>query len=169
MSSTETHSPRERLVQEALQLEYRAATPFDAAELALLFEMAFSESGFPARGIRYSIAKAEAWIEGVVRRGSCPHLIAVHDNEIVGAMSYALDETFCVEPVAVMHMLYVKPAFQRSAVGRVLVGLVTEMAKGEGAIAFHAPIAAEIRERSLVNLFAHGGFAPIGVMMGRAL
>ena len=170
MSSAETPSPLERLVQEAVEgIEYRTAGPEDAAELALLFEMAFNESGFPSRRIRYSIGRAEAWIEGAVRKGFCPHLMAVREGELIGAMSYSLDSTFCVEPVGIMQMLYIKRPYRRSAIGRVLVGLTTEMAKSDGACAFHAPIAAEVNERSLANLFAHGGFTPIGVIMGRSL
>ena len=56
-------SLRERLFNAALtDVDYRLATRDDAHELALLFEMAFNESGFPSRGIRYSVPKAEAWL-----------------------------------------------------------------------------------------------------------
>ena len=162
--------PRKQLVLDALDLyRYRFASADDAPALAFLFEEAFNDSGFPSRGIRYSVPKAGDWLTRVLANRSCPHLVAVHDDEIVGAISYALDETFCVDPVAVMHMLYIRPAHRRSAVGRVLVGLCVDAARDEGAVAFHAPIAAEVRERSLVNLFAHGGFEPIGTIMGRSL
>ncbi len=163
-------SLRERLVLEAVEsFVYRFATRDEAHDLALLFEDAFIDSGFLSRGIRYSVSKAEAWLRRVIMQGSCPHLVALKDDEIVGAISYALDETFCIDPVAVMHMLYIKPPYRKSALGRVLVGLCVDAAKADGAAAFHAPIAAEVRERSLVNLFAHGGFEPIGAIMGRAL
>ena len=173
MTSPEDHpsrSPRERLALDAVDnYQYRFAMRDEANELALLFEQAFIDSGFGSRGIKYSVAKAEAWLRRVIINGSCPHLIALKDDEIVGAISYAMDETFCVEPVAVMHMLYVKPAHRRTAVGKVLVALCVDAARNDKAVAFHAPIAAEVREQSLVNLFAHVGFEPIGTIMGRSL
>lgn len=171
MTLQEQHrSLRERLVLDAVEsFDYRFASRDEAPELAFLFEEAFIDSGFPSRGIRYSVSKAEAWLRRVIVQGSCPHLVALKDDKIVGAISYALDETFCIEPVAVLHMLYIKPPYRRSAVGRVLVGLCMDAAKGDGAAAFHAPIAAEVREKSLVNLFAHAGCEPIGTIMGRAL
>ena len=165
-----SRSPRERLVTAAVDnYDYRFASRDEANELALLFEKAFIDSGFPSRGIEYSVAKTEAWLRDQIARGSCPHLIALKDDAIIGAISYALDETFCKEPLAIMHMLYIEPAHRRSAVGAVLVSLCVDAARNDGAVAFHAPIAAEVREGSLINLFTHAGFAPIGTIMGRSL
>jgi GNAT superfamily N-acetyltransferase len=173
MTSPEDHpskSPRERLALDAIDnYVYRFASRDEANELALLFEKAFIDSGFGSRGIRYSAAKAEAWLRDAIMRGSCPHLVALKDDAIVGAISYALDETFCEKPVAVMHMLYVEPAHRRTAVGKVLVALCADAARNDGAVAFHAPIAAQVREQSLVNLFGHAGFEPIGTIVGRSL
>src|SRR4029077_11936336 len=164
-------STRKRLFQQALErVEYRVATPEDALEIARLFQIFFSEAHYQDRGIVYDLDKAAAWIEGVVRNDSCPHIVVVHDGVIVGAPSYPLDGTFCVEPVAVMHMIYVLKAFRRSAIGRVLVALATNLAKEDGACAFHAPIAGEMDEQqSLINLFGRGGFTPIGLILGRRL
>ena len=113
--------------------------------------------------------KAGDWLARAIANHSCPHLVAVQDGEIIGAISYAMDETFCVEPVAVMHMLYIKAPHRRTAVGKLLVAMCVDAAKADGACAFHAPIAAEVREKSLVNLFTHEGFEPIGTIMGRTL
>ena len=56
------------------------------------------------------------------------------------------------------------------AIAMVLVALVVDMAAKDGACAFHAPIASEMRAaQSLVNLFKHEGFAPVGCIMGRRL
>ena len=162
-------SPRSRLFQQALdQVGYRLAESQDAAEIARLFQTFFDEAHYQDRGIVYDLDRATAWIEGVVQLGSCPHLVAVRNGAIIGAVSYSLDGTFCLAPVAVMHMIYVLKEHRRSAIGRVLVALATDLAKGDGACAFHAPIASEMSEQqSLVNLFGHGGFEPIGVIMGR--
>ena len=173
MTLSEDHpsrSPRERLVADAVEnFEYRFAARDEAPALAFLFEEAFIDSGFASRGIKYSVPKAEAWLRRVIIDGSCPHLVALKNDEIIGAISYALDETFCVEPVAVMHMLYIKPPYRRSAIGKVLIALCVDAARNDKAVAFHAPIAAQVREASLVNLFGHVGFEPIGTIMGRSL
>ena len=81
--------------------------------------------------------------------------------------SFAMDETFCVEPVAVMHMLYVKPAHRRTAVGRVLVGLADARERRRGR--FSRADRRGVTSASLVNLFANAGFDPIGAIMGRRL
>jgi L-amino acid N-acyltransferase YncA len=164
-------SPRRRLFNQALnRVDYRVATNGDAPEIARLFQTFFNEAHYQDRGIVYALDKATNWIEGVVRDGSCPHIVALHGGVIVGAVSYSLDGTFCVEPVAVMHMVYVLKAFRRSAIGRVLIALATDLAKGDGACAFHAPIASGMDEqRSLINLFGHAGFTPVGLILGRRL
>jgi GNAT superfamily N-acetyltransferase len=70
----------------------------------------------------------------------------------------------------VLGTLYVVPGHRRSAVGRVLVAVATEMAEGDGACAFHAPLASGMEEmKSLINLFAKAGFVPIGTILGRSL
>src|SRR4029077_1934066 len=164
-------SPRKRLFQQALdRLDYRVAVRDDAPEIARLFQTFFDEAHYQDRGIVYDLDRATAWIAGVVQHGSCPHLVATCDGRIVGAVSYSLDDTFCVEPVAVMHMLYALKPHRRSAIGRVLIALATEMAKGVGACAVHAPIAREPDEQSsLITLFGRGGFTPIGLILGRRL
>jgi L-amino acid N-acyltransferase YncA len=164
-------SPRERLIKAALDgFDFRLATPEDVPELGALFEVFFEEAGYKDRGIVYSRPRSETWLEHVISLGRVPHIVALQDGKIVGVCSYDLDGTFCVEPVAVMHTIFVVKEHRHSALGRVLIGLATDMAKGDGACAFHAPIASGMVEQaSLVNLFAKGGFGPIGVILGRSL
>jgi hypothetical protein len=90
--------------------------------------------------------------------------------KLVGSISYSLDETFCVEPVAVLNTVYVVPEERRSALGRVLVALVSNLARQDGACAFHAILASGmIEQKTLANLFAREGFDDIGVVMGKRL
>jgi GNAT superfamily N-acetyltransferase len=164
--------PRASLIRGTLDsTEFRLATIDDAAELAQLFATSFSESNYRERGIVYSVPRARAWLEGVISTGSCPHLVAIVEDRIVGAISYALDDTFCEKPVAVLHMFYALKEHRRSAIGRVLAALVCESAAQDGAVAFHAPLASSgLPEMATIrNLFAHAGFEPIGVIMGRKL
>jgi L-amino acid N-acyltransferase YncA len=164
---------RKRIVMDTLAgVDIRLAKPDDAPELALLFQKFFAEAGYKDRGIEYSLEASERWLHSVISRGVCPHLVAigVEDKAIVGVVSYDLDSTFCVRPVAVMHTIYVVPEWRLSAIGHVLVALVVDMAAKDGACAFHAPIASGMRAaQSLVNLFKHEGFDPVGVIMGRRL
>ncbi len=164
-------SPRERLVQGALRdIDFRLATIEDAPELAELFEVFFGEAGYKNRGVVYSRSKSRTWLRRVIETGAHPHLVAVLDGKIIGVAAYGLDETFCEDPVAVMDTVYVLPAHRRSAIGRVLVALITDLAKNDGAVAFHAPIMSGMREQaSLINLFRRGGFEPAGVLMARSL
>ena len=151
---------------------FRAATPDDAAELADLFETFFSEARYRDRGIVYSHERALAWLKGVIASGACPHVVAARldTHEIVGATSFTMDSTFCVDPVAVLHTIYVLKAYRRTAIGRVLAALMVDLALAEGAVAFHAPLASGMGESgSLQNLFQHAGFEQIGVIMGRRL
>ena len=145
---TPSRSPRERLVTPTRPTTTNTVSPHadEANEIALLFERFFAESGYPSRGIKYSVGKAEAWLERVqITQGSCPHLVAIRDDRIVGVISYSLDETFCIDPVAVLHMFYVAPEHRRSAVSMVLVALCVDAARNDGAVAFHAPLASEVR------------------------
>ena len=166
-----SRSPRKRLFQQALDnVDYRLANAYDAPEIARLFQTFFDEAHYQDRGIVYDLDLATNWIAGVIQQGSCPHLVATCDGKIVGAVSYSLDGTFCVKPVAVMHMVYALKAYRRSAIGRVLLSLAVDMAKADGACAFHAPIASEMSEqRSLANMFGRGGFKTVGLILGRSL
>jgi L-amino acid N-acyltransferase YncA len=162
---------RKRSITEILEaIEFKVASIDDAPELARLFETFFEEAHYRDRGIVYSREKSEAWLANVIGRGAVPHLVAVCDGRIVGVCAYELDGTFCLTPVAVMHTIYVVEAHRRSAIGRVLITLVTDLAKNDGACAFHAPIASGMDEqKSLINMFAKSGFEPIGVILGRKL
>jgi GNAT superfamily N-acetyltransferase len=175
MNIAHTIAPaRHRLVQEALAgVDFALAAPADAGELASLFEAFFAEADYKSRGIVYSRERAKAWLERVIKSGSCPHIIARthgYDGKIIGVTSYSLDESFCERPVAVLGTLYVVPEHRRSAVGRILVAVSTEAAIGDGACAFHAPIASGMAEmKTLKNLFTRAGFVEIGTILGRGL
>jgi L-amino acid N-acyltransferase YncA len=150
--------------------DFRVATKDDASELAALFAVFFEEARYRDRGIVYSRERALRWLEGVLANGKCPHVVATVDNKIVGACSYSFDDTFCVEPVAVLHTVYVLREHRRSVIGRMLVVLACDMAKNDGAVAFHAPLASGMVESvTLANLFVHAGFDEIGKIMGRRL
>ncbi len=181
MSIAQNTLPLQRkLVAETLEgVDFALAEPTDVAELTSLFGRFFEEAGYKSRGIVFSPEKAKLWLARVIAYGACPHIIArAHDDDseiigdgpIIGVTSYSLDDSFCFAPVAVLGTLYVVPGHRRSAVGRILVAVATEAAKGDGACAFHAPLASGMAEmKSLTNLFLKAGFDEIGTILGRSL
>jgi len=162
---------RKRIIQSTLEdVEFRLASVEDAPELNALFELFFSEAGYQDRGIVYSPENVRDWLPSVIERGVVPHLVASIDGKIIGVCAYELDKTFCVQPVAVLHTIYVVEKHRRSAIGRVLITLVMDLAKHGGAVAFHAPIVSGMEEqKSLMNMLIKCGFEVIGVIAGRRL
>jgi L-amino acid N-acyltransferase YncA len=160
-----------RVLQRAFDVfDFRMANVDDVPALVDLFEQFFSETGYQNRGIRYSRERSGNWLHRAISTGETPHLVATKDSRIVGSVSWGLDTTFCEDPVAIMHTVYVVPEHRRSAVGRILVTFMGDLAKQDGACALHAPIAAEMPEQpSLINLFTREGYASIGAILGRRL
>jgi L-amino acid N-acyltransferase YncA len=153
-----------------LKLTIEPAYREDVPELVELFARFFEESGYGDRGIVFSRAKSATWLDRVIEFGTTPHIVARMSGKIIGVVSYDLDDSFCVKPVAILHTVYVVPEHRRSTIGRMLIGLATDSAISvDGACAFHAPIASGIEEGSLKNLFIKAGFQQIGVIMGRKL
>jgi GNAT superfamily N-acetyltransferase len=114
--------------------------------------------------------RATSTIEYRVKNHLRPHLLAIVDGAIVGFVSWELDHSFSVKPVAVLFELYVQPEHRRSALGRFLVKLALWVAKDDGACAFHAPVASGMEAAySLQNLFRKEGFTDMGYVMRKAL
>jgi L-amino acid N-acyltransferase YncA len=160
-----------RLFKTALDgVDYRMATAEDAPAIAHVYDLFFHETGYPARGIVFSLERTTSWIEGTLRRGVFPHLLAICNGQIIGVFSYQLDDMFCVQPVAVLQVVYVLEAYRSQGIARMLIKLCVDLAKNDGACAFHAPIASEmIQESALVRIFAENGFGRIGLIVGRSL
>lgn len=151
------------------QADFDLASVSDVVPLTYLFKEFFSESDYAEKGITYSPNKAASWLRRVIQTGVFPHIIARVDNKIVGVISWSMDDSFCEEPVAVMHTIYVKPDYRRSPIGRILVSLALDIAKNEGACAFSAPISSGMMEtKTLQNLFAKIGFKQSGTIFTRA-
>ena len=160
----------DRRMQTIADTEFDLALIDDVPELVDVFEAFVNATGYPKRGIVFDRDKAREWLERVIPLSIVPHLLAKQDGKIVGLISYGLDEHFCEKPIAVMHTIWVAPELRHSVIGRTLVALAGEMAIGDGACAFHAPIASELVEvPTLKNLFKHAGFSEIGFIMGRSL
>ncbi len=150
--------------------EYDLATVSDVVALTYLFKDFFSESNYAQKGITFSPNKSAAWLRRAISSGLFPHVVARIDEKIIGVISWSMDDSFCEEPIAILHTIYVRPEYRRSPIGRMLVSFMLDIAKHEGACSITAPISSGLQEmKSLSNLFKKAGFEQSGVILSRAL
>lgn len=150
--------------------EFDLATARDVVPLTYLFKEFFAESDYAQKGITYSPNKAAVWLKRVIETGAFPHVIARVGEKIVGVISWSMDDSFCEEPVAVLHTIYVKPEHRRSPIGRMLVSFMIDIATHEGAAAISAPISSGMKEtKSLQNMLGKCGFTHAGAIMTKGL
>ena len=153
------------------QVEFRLATLADIDGLVELFHAFFSESTLPRLGLVYDPARMARWLEKVIGSGLQPHLIAIakDSDEIVGSIDYVLDHSHTTAPNASLNRFYVRPHWRLSAIGRVLLDLMLEEAKADGAVAFRAGLSSGIQGAR--NLFVHAGFTPTpySILLARKL
>lgn len=149
---------------------FRMANVDDVSALVELYTNFFDEAVYKDH-VTFDPMRVYKHLNVMIEHGLKPHILAFdRDAKLVGFISYTLDDYFSVAPVAVMGEFYVIPERRHSALGRALLALVIDMAKGDGACAFHAPVASGIKHsRSLGNLLTKGGFEQIGFIMRRGL
>jgi L-amino acid N-acyltransferase YncA len=150
------------LVQAVDRFDFRPAVADDIPALLDLYRDFYEESDFPARGLTYDPERMSKWIAGAIDRGDIPHILAVekHSGRLVGSICYMLNHTCTTEAFAELNKFYVRQAWRRSAVGRVLATLCLEIARADGAVSFNAGIAAGTdASASLANLFIKLGFS----------
>ncbi len=169
LQETSTNTQRDPRIMPPMG-DFGLATVSDAFELCCLFEEFFEQSDYGKKGIAYSRQNALGWLTRVIGNGSFPHVVARVDGKIVGVISWSMDTSFCADPIAILHTIYVTKAHRRSIMGRMLVALAMDIAKSEGATSFSAPLASGMKEmKSLMNLFNKAGFESSGVIMTRAI
>lgn len=165
------HAPVSRIYQKTLETyTFRVATLDDVDGLVSLWPEHWAEAHFRDRGIEPDEPRYRDWMREKLEYGHQVFVAALKDDEIVGFFAYSLDHTFSKKPVAIMGSFFVRKAHRRTAVPALLMELGLQLAKEDGACAFHAPIASELlASRALENSFVNHGFKSIGTMMGRAL
>lgn len=150
-------------------VSFRLATSDDAPELTAMYASFFGEAVYKDY-VEFDPVRAEDYLRRVIGAGLLPHITARIDGALVGSVSYSLDHNFSRHPIAVLGELFVVPRHRRSPLGRMLVSHAVELAKGDGATVFHAPVASGMREaKSLFNLLTKGGFEQMGYIMRRGL
>jgi GNAT superfamily N-acetyltransferase len=112
----------------------------------------------------------EKYLRIAIGTGSCPHVIAVHDGRVVGVVSYSLDASFSDSKCAVLGELFAYKEYRGTPVGRALVWAVMDLAKNDGAVAMHIPIAGGHEAvPTLKNMLRKFGAEEIGVIMRKVL
>jgi GNAT superfamily N-acetyltransferase len=151
-------------------LELRMATVDDVPQLVDLFDRFFHESQY-ATHLQYSRDNATQYLSHVIATGMSPHIVAVLGGAIIGELSYHIDRSFLVEPMAILDEFYVIPEFAGSPVGRALVAAAMDICRDvEKAKCFHLVLSSgHKRSKTLVNLFKKFGAQEIGTVMNKVL
>jgi L-amino acid N-acyltransferase YncA len=168
---TRPNQQHSRIYQQTMNLyEFRVAEPEDVDGIVGLWPEHWAEAHYRDRGIEPDEERYRDWVSKKIEYDSGVFLLALRENHVVGFFAYTLDHNFSVKPVAVMGTFFVSRAHRRTAVPAVLFDLGIDLARADGACAFHAPITSETQSsRALENSFRKQGFNVIGTMMGRAL
>jgi GNAT superfamily N-acetyltransferase len=146
----------------------RMATVEDVPQLVDLFDRFFHESQY-ASHLEYSRENSRRYLEQAIGTGMSPHILAVLDGAIIGELSYHIDRSFLVEPMAILNEFYVIPEFAGTPVGRALVAAAMDICRDvEKAKCFHLVLSSgHKRARTLVNLFKKFGAQEIGIVMNK--
>ena len=144
----------------------RMATVADVPALLDLIDRFFHESRYAAH-LTFSREASQRYLENVIGSGMCPHIVASLGGAAIGMISYHIDRSFCVEPLAVMDEIYVIPEFAGTPVGRTLISAAMDMCRDvEHANCMHIVISSgHKRARTLVNAFKKFGAQEVGTVM----
>jgi GNAT superfamily N-acetyltransferase len=144
------------------KLKFRLGRAVDVEPLLKLFAKSFfEETGFAEFAV-FDLQRAIAQMTRQVRMGETPFIIAEVDGEPAGFAGYHLSHIFTVAPIAYLWVIYVPPRFRRGPIGRMLLWLLFDLARGDGASAFFAtvPVTAP-SARGLCNLLQRVGCTPM--------
>jgi hypothetical protein len=151
-------------------IEIRLATLDDIEALTMLAMTLLRESPNYNRYFPCNPSATAKWLRIAIGSGYCPHVVAVHDNKIIGSISYSIDASFSDSKCAVMSEMIVYKEFRHTYVGRLLAQAAFNLAKGDGCIAMHIPIAGgHEAEGTMKNMFRKFGAEKIGEIMRQVL
>jgi len=167
MPVTETRNPRRIRTP---HIDVRLGAPEDIYAIADLLERFFGMTIW-AQNTEFNRAGALAYLAYAVPNGYAPHALAWEKDELVGLCSYHLYTAYTSKPIAVMDETFVIPRLRRSDLGRRLVGLAIELARGDGCAIMNFPIASGLpAQNSLMNMVGrHFGADPVGMIFRKVL
>lgn len=151
-------------------IDIRLANLDDVEALTMMSVTLLRESPTYLKLFQCNPAQASKYLRAAIGTGVCPHIVATHDGRIIGAISYSLDASFSDSKCAVMGELFVYREFRGTPAGRMLVFAAMGLAKGDGAIAMHIPIAGgHACVPTLKNMLRKFGAEEIGVIFRKVL
>lgn len=151
-------------------IQIRLATVEDVPQITALAMTLLQESPTYNKLFPCDPVATSKYLTAAIGNGVCPHIVAVHSGDIVGVISYSLDGSFSDNKCAVLGEIFAYSAYRFTPVGRMLVWAAMDLAKGDGAVAMHIPIAGGHEAvPTLKNLFRKFGAEEIGVIMRKVL
>jgi GNAT superfamily N-acetyltransferase len=150
-------------------IEVRLGRLEDVPKIVDLVELFFHRTTW-AQVVNFKRDGATKWLAYAIDAGYAPHAVAFDGDELVGVCSYHTFSTY-TDPIAVMDETYVLPRLRRTDLGRRLVALAIELARGEGCKVMNFPIASGLPEQnSLMNMVGrHFGAVPVGMIFRKVL
>jgi len=110
------------------------------------------------------------YLKVAIGSGAVPHILAMDGDRLAGVVSYSIDHSFSDGKCAVMGELFAHKEYRGSPIGRALVSMLYDLAKDDGCVAVHIPIAGGHEAvPTLKNLFRKFGAQEIGVIMRQVL
>ena len=166
--ATKSIAKRKRTVATP-HIEVRVGVTSDALAVTDLIDGFFHRTPW-AKVINFKRDQALKWLTMAIGSGYAPHALGFDGEELVGMCSYHVFATY-TDPIAVMDECYVVPRLRRSDLGRRLVSLAIELARGDGCKVMNFPIASGLPEQNgLMNMVGrHFGAVPVGMIFGKVL
>jgi GNAT superfamily N-acetyltransferase len=154
-------------------LDFRLVQSRDISAIVALYQEFFAESTYPQLGLVFDPDRVTDWLHRSTETGASPHIGAfINDrglNLAVGSINYVIDHTATVEPFAFIDKFYVHRDWRAAGIGAVLLELVIDAARGDGAVALRAGLSAGTP--GVRKLFNKQGFQEVrdSVLMERGL
>lgn len=151
-------------------IEVRLGKVEDVEKIADLLGSFFDRTIW-AQHMKFNRTSALAYLNYTLSHGYAPHALAFDGDELVGVCSYHLYRMYTDKPIAVMDETYVAPRLARTDLGRRLVALAIDLARGDGCAVMNFPIASGMKQQNgLMNMVGrHFGADYVGAIFRKVL
>jgi len=172
MNIAVTELPKPKRSVRTPHINVRMAEAADAEMVADFLGEFFHRSIWAAH-LNYRKDKTIAHLRRAIGTQFAMYVIALDtldDNKMVGVCSYHVFDVFS-DPMGVMDETYTIPKYQRTDLGRRLVGMVIELARADGCKVINFPICSGMPEQnSLMNMVGrHFGAEAVGMIFRKVL
>lgn len=147
----------------------RPAQASDADAFHHLAAMYIAESG---QGRQYSVRNTQAAFDYLLQDSGSLLLVLEGRQSLAGGTIVQIDRAFTTDPVAVITMFYVAPAYRGTPAARLLMKAVVEWADNLSCSHVFASASAELpgdATQMFINLCRKHGFVPGGPVLSRRI